>query len=75
MTKSVSNEVKWIAFKDQYFSTVLIADKSFSSSMLKSEKMGEKSGYMKSYSADMVIPFDLSGKDPTGFRWYFGPNH
>lgn len=73
--KSVSNEVKWIAFKDQYFSTVLIADKSFSSSMLKSEKMGEKSGYMKSYSADMVIPFDLSGKDPTGFRWYFGPNH
>lgn len=31
--KSVSNEVKWIAFKDQYFSTVLIADKSFSSSM------------------------------------------
>lgn len=73
--KSVSNVVKWIAFKDQYFSTVLIADKSFSSSMLKSEKMGEKSGYMKSYSADMVIPFDLSGKDPTGFRWYFGPNH
>lgn len=73
--KSINNQIKWIAFKDQYFSTVLIADKSFSSSILKSEKMGDKSGYMKSYSADMVIPFDLSGKEPTGFRWYFGPNH
>lgn len=73
--KNVDNQIKWIAFKDQFFSSVLIADKSFSSSILKSEVMDEKSGYLKSYSADMVVPFDLTGKEPTGFRMYFGPNH
>ena len=73
--KNVDNQIKWIAFKDQFFSSVLIADKSFSSSILKSEVMDEKSGYLKSYTADMVVPFDLTGKEPTGFRMYFGPNH
>lgn len=73
--KSIDNQLKWIAFKDQYFSSILIADKSFSSSLLRSEVMNEKSGYMKSYQADMVVPFDLTGQEPTGFRWYFGPNH
>lgn len=73
--KSIKNNIKWIAFKDQFFSSVLIADKSFSSAFLKSDVMNEHSGYMKSYYADMVVPFDLTGKEPTGFRMYFGPNH
>ena len=73
--KSIDNQLKWIAFKDQYFSSILIADKSFSSSLLRSEVMDEKSGFMKSYRADAAVPFDLTGLEPTGFRWYFGPNH
>ena len=73
--KNIDNQIKWIAFKDQYFSSVLIADKSFTSTLLKSEKLNEHSGYLKSYQADAVVPFDLTGKEPTGFRMYFGPNH
>lgn len=73
--KKTDNQVKWIAFKDQFFSSVLIADKSFTSSIFKSEIMDEHSGYLKNYSADMVVPFDLTGKEPTGFRFYLGPNH
>ncbi len=73
--KNIDNQIKWIAFKDQYFSSVLIADRSFTSTFLKSEKMDEHSGYLKSYQADAVVPFDLTGKEPTGFRMYFGPNH
>lgn len=73
--KNVDNQIKWIAFKDQYFSTVLIADKSFTSTYLKSEKRAENSGYLKSYQADMVVPFDVTGREATGFRFYFGPNH
>lgn len=73
--KKTDNQVKWVAFKDQFFSSVLIADKSFTSSIFKSEIMDEHSGYLKNYSADMVVPFDLTGKEPTGFRFYLGPNH
>ncbi len=74
-SKKLNNQVKWIAFKDQYFTSILIADKSFTSTMLTSEMMDKNSGYMKSYTADMVIPFDITGKEATGFKFYFGPVH
>lgn len=73
--KTVNNNIKWIGFKDQFFSSVLIADKYFFASSFRSDVMNEKSGYLKSYSAEMSVPFDLTGKEPTGFRYYFGPNH
>ena len=69
-----ANKVKWIAFKDQFFSTILIADESFVSTSLTSEMMPEKSGYLKSFSSKMAVGFDPAGNQPTGFRFYFGPN-
>lgn len=74
-SKKLDNQVKWIAFKDQFFSSILIADKSFTSTVLNSEVEDKNSGYMKSFSADMVVPFDISGRETTGFRFYFGPVH
>lgn len=72
--KKLSNKVKWIAFKDQFFSSILIADDALSSTILKSTMEDENSGYLKSYTAEMSIPFDPTGKTPTTFRWFFGPN-
>jgi len=73
-TEEVQNKVKWIAFKDQFFSSILIADESFTSTSLSSEMMDEKSGYLKSYKSTMAVAFDPTGNQPTGFRMYFGPN-
>ena len=70
-----SARVKWIGYKDQFFSTVLIADDAFSSSQFSSTMQGKHSGYIKEYSTLTSVPFDLSGKNPTGFRFYCGPNH
>ena len=73
--KNIDNQVKWIAFKDQFFSSILIADKSFTATSLNSEVLNEGSGYLKSFTSEMAVPFDLTGKEPTGFRMYLGPNH
>ena len=72
--KQVSNKVKWIAFKDQFFSTILISDNGITSAKLKSTKEAEDSKYLKSYSSDMTIDFDPTGKEPSTFKMYFGPN-
>ena len=72
--KKLTNKVKWVAFKDQFFSSILIADDALSSTTLKSTLEAENSGYLKSYSAEMTVPFDPTGKVPTTFRWFFGPN-
>ena len=70
-----SARVRWIAYKDQFFSTVLIADDAFSSSQFQSTLQGKHSGYIKQYTTHTSVPFDLSGKTVTGMRWYLGPNH
>ena len=72
--KKLTNKVKWIAFKDQFFSSILIANDALNSTSLKSTLEAENSGYLKSYNADMSVAFDPTGKVPTTFRWFFGPN-
>ena len=67
--------VKWIGYKGQFFSTVLIADDAFSGSQFSSTLQNKQSGYIKQYSTKSSVPFDLTGKNPTGMRWYCGPNH
>lgn len=67
--------VSWVAFKNQYFSAVIIAGKNaFSNVALKSDTCGENSGFVKDYSAQLAMPFDPSGKELTQIQFYFGPN-
>ena len=35
----------------------------------------QKAKYFKEYSTNTSVPFDLTGRNTTGFRFYFGPNH
>ena len=70
-----SARVKWIGYKDLFFSSVLIADDAFSSSYFTSTVQGKYSGYIKEYTTQTSVPFDLNGRTQTGFRFYLGPNH
>ena len=70
-----TTRVKWIGYKDQFFSTVLIADDAFSGAMLSSTVQAKHSGYIKEYTTHTSVPFDLTGQTTTGFRFYCGPNH
>lgn len=72
--KKIANKIKWIAFKDQYFSSVLIAGKDFNNSTLESRIESKESGYIKSYSAEMTIDYNPAGKENLDFKFYFGPN-
>ena len=73
--KSVSERLDWIAFKNQFFSSVFIADQDFDKVNVKSRMEKQGSGYIKDYSAEMSTFFDPTGKQPTDMYFYFGPNH
>lgn len=70
-----SANVKWIGYKDQFFSTVFIADESFNSATFYSRPLPSSSGFIKQYSTSTHVPFDITGTNTTGFRFYLGPNH
>lgn len=65
-----AKNVKWIAFKDQFFSAVLISDALMGQSTLESEKLNDSTIYMKNYMANVQVPFNQSAS----FRFFIGPN-
>ena len=73
--ESVTAGVNWIAFKNQYFSSVLIAAAPMKNVAVKSEQLDEKSGYLKAYNAQMETTVDPTGAKATDFQYYFGPNN
>ena len=68
--QATAQNVKWIAFKDQFFSVVLISDSLMGRSMLQSEKLSDSTIYMKDYMANVQVPFNQSAS----FRFFIGPN-
>ena len=70
--EDVTDRLDWIAFKNQFFSSVLIADQDFDKASLTSTPQQEGSGYMKNYTADMTTFFDPTGKQPTEVELHIG---
>lgn len=64
----------WVAFKDQFFSQVLITDRSLALEEISSKQLEEGSGYLKEYNASMSADFDPTGKVASNFQMYIGPN-
>lgn len=69
-------KAKWITFKTQFFSQTLIAEQSLGISHLKSTKVDKDAqpGYLKDFESELTADFDPSGKKPTAFIMYLGPN-
>ena len=73
--ETIEEKIDWVAFKNQFFSAVMIAKNDFAENASLSSIPQEKgSGYLKQYEAKMKTFFDPSGKTPSEFDFYFGPN-
>lgn len=70
--ETVKDPVRWVSFKDQYFSSIFIADGNLMENCyLKSEQLKD-SLYLKHYEMSTVVPFENGKAD---FRYFFGPNN
>ena len=65
----------WIAFKNQFFSAVMIAKDNFDKGALLTSVPQEKgSGYLKQYEAKLKAFFDPRGNKSSEVEVYYGPN-
>lgn len=71
--ETVSERVSWIAHKNKFFSTVLIAKEGFESAMLDSKLLSDE-GVLVNFKSATVVPFDLQGRTPTELQYFIGPN-
>lgn len=70
-----SSRVRWIGYKDQFFSSVMISADGFTSSVFESTPLDPITRYIKEYKTTTTIPFDVTGKTHTDFTYFFGPNN
>ncbi len=72
--KEVSNALKWVGYKNQFFSSAFIADNKFEWASMESSVMHESPDYLKKMSITAVIPYTPENENPAGFRIFLGPN-
>ena len=71
--EKISSSVEWIAFKQQFFSSVLIARDDFLYADVAYDTASPDSGLIKAFSATMAVPYTAQ-TEQYDFSFYFGPN-
>lgn len=72
-SKQLNGRVKWVAFKNQFFSSVVIPREYFSSADLNSIVI-KNDEYLKDMDMVATLPYTTADGVAAAFDWYLGPN-
>ena len=72
--ETVSNRIKWIGYKNQFFTSALISRDGFNGGVLDSRIIKDNERYLKSFRTETDIDFDLRKESPASFDFFLGPN-
>ncbi len=68
-------KIRWIGFKNQFFSTVLIAERPFNTADFQSAVLKNKPFFLKSFNTQAVVnDYDWNKEVPAQFSLFIGPN-
>lgn len=73
-SESPVENLSWIAYKNQFFSSIMIAGDSFNGADLSSTSIAEGENMLKQCATTTSVKFDPSGIESTDLQFYFGPN-
>ncbi|HSL86678.1 MAG TPA: membrane protein insertase YidC, partial [Bacteroidales bacterium] len=71
----ISNRLKWVAFKDQFFSSVIIADEFFLNGTVTSTRLPLSDKYLRYFTTEAAIPYTAGSGTEMKMQLYYGPNH
>ncbi len=74
--EELKHSVQWLAFKDQFFSTIMIPRKGFVSGLVKQQayKVTPESEHIKHLAADMELPYVPGDEVCASIDIFIGPN-
>jgi YidC/Oxa1 family membrane protein insertase len=71
----ITTKLSWIAYVDQFFSSVLITDNFFLNGSVTSTKTITSEKYIRYYTSAVGIPLENGTETNLAMRLYYGPNH
>lgn len=72
-SEELNGRVKWVAFKNQFFSSVLIPRDAFTLGRVESKKL-DSDRYLKDMDLAATLPYTTADGAGPAFDFYFGPN-
>ncbi len=72
--KNFTTGLKWVSFKQHFFSSTLIASDLFESGEIETKDIPNSDKYLKEMRANLIIPISSLDKSQFDMTWYFGPN-
>ncbi|MBR4848147.1 MAG: membrane protein insertase YidC [Bacteroidaceae bacterium] len=72
--EKLAEPISWIAYKNQFFSSIMISGEEFNNVQLDSKVVAKGENMLKECSANMTAAFDPTGKHATAIQFYYGPN-
>jgi YidC/Oxa1 family membrane protein insertase len=69
-----STRISWIAFSQQFFSTILVADEHFNGAHMLQERFNDPGDYVRRFSTSVDMPYDRTSDQLISMQLYLGPN-
>jgi YidC/Oxa1 family membrane protein insertase len=73
--KNLTTRVNWVAYEDQFFSSVLISNEFFLNGVVSSQRTTGSPKYIRYYTSELGVPFTPGPESKASFKLYYGPNH
>ncbi len=69
----ITTKLSWIAYQDQFFSSVLITNDFFLNGSVQSTKLTSPK-YTRYFTSEVGVPFNQSAESLISMKFYYGPN-
>lgn len=73
-SKEVTERVKWLGYKNQFFSAVIIPDQYFTTAELKSQVLEDNPTHLKNLETRATMEYSSTLAHPAAFTIFLGPN-
>ena len=70
----ITTKLSWIAFQDQFFSSVLITNDFFLNGSLSSTRTVASTKYIRHYTSEIGVPYNPASSNSMSMKLYYGPN-
>jgi YidC/Oxa1 family membrane protein insertase len=74
-SEDIASKLSWVAFQDQFFSSVVITDNFFQSGSVSSTRMLTSQKYLRYFTSELYVPFTPGSESKINLKLYYGPNH
>ncbi len=71
----ITTKLEWVAFKNQFFSTIVLTEEFFNNGFVTSTKMPEDSKYLRYFTAELGLPYKPEGTTEYDLKILMVPNN